>query len=110
MAAKRPSDERRDAIDSVEKVDVERSPSILRRLSFENALNLLVRKIARSQISASRNRKPTFSTVSIHCGPSRSSKGIRVGFDFYCHLTQLSIIGRVSCLCVAHDREDPWEP
>jgi len=35
--------------DSVEKVDVERSPAIPWRMWFDNALNLLMRKLSHSQ-------------------------------------------------------------
>jgi hypothetical protein len=57
--------------DTVEKVDVERSPAIFWRMWFYNALNLLMRKIPHLQISASKSQKPTFSTVSAKCGRSR---------------------------------------
>jgi hypothetical protein len=56
--------ERRQLADSVEKVDLERSPAILRRLSFDNALNLLMRKISRSRIPGAGRRTLSFSTES----------------------------------------------
>jgi hypothetical protein len=46
--------------DSVEKVDLERSPAIREEFSFDNALNLLMRKISRSRIPGAKQANTEF--------------------------------------------------